>query len=1401
MNETSGTRADISGSNTLSNTGSVGSATGKISNAALFSGSNHLSISDNTALSSGDVDFTLSGWVYMGDKSVSRTIASKYLSSTSQIEYLFWYNQSVDRFQFYVSPSGTGTGTATINADALGSPSINTWYYVVAWHDSVSNTINIQVNNGTVNSSAHSTGVFDGTASFSIGAANNGASALMNGRIDAVGVWKRVLSAGERTSLYNSGNGVETFAPSSPTSLVANGENAQVALSWTAPSSYGSAVSDYIVEYKLSADSSWTTFSDGTSATASAVVTGLTNGASYDFRVSAINSIGTSAVSSTSTATPTLPTVSGSPTSLITIVGDATTSLSWMTPVSNGGSSISDYIVEYKLTSNPSWSTFSDGVSTTTSATVTGLTNSASYDFRVSAVNGIGTSTPSGTSAATPIGLSNSLVGFWNLNETSGTRADSTTGSNLADTGSVGSAAGKINTAANFSGSNYLSVADNARLSMGDIDFTLSGWVYMGDKTDNRTVVSKYDSNGVNQREYLIQYNLVNDRFQFFVSSDGSSGASIFADALGSPSINTWYYVVAWHDSVSNTINIQVNNGTVNSSAYSSGVFNGTAAFALGSASQGISSLMNGRIDAVGVWKRVLNSVDRTTLYNAGSGLEYASLNASPSINIISPSSYQVIQRNGSNQASIAITGTYGGTPTSIEASWNGGVYATIVTSPSGGIFSGTLLNQNAGQGTLTVRFTNDTSISNSKSYVGIGDIFIVAGQSNAMGAGTNNQAYSNPTYKATMFGNDDQWKELVDPLDDYTNQVDLVSRDAPADGATIGGTIYMQIATRFLASQNVPIAFVPAARGATAISQWQPGGNLSDPATLFGSMYRRILAVGGAKAILWIQGETDASNGNSTATYQSQLNTFIDTVYTNQGIRTVVAQIGNRYGGATSANADKIRLAQKNIWATNTNAIQGPTLYDIPTDDGVHYRTDEALTKVGDRFWAAISKYFYGGTDGTGPQLSSATYDSARTTILLNFTDTNLPVTLLSGTGYITVKGNGSAVSISSVSVSGGTATVNLSTAAALPITVSIGSGVYSNYTTPEPALLDSSTYDLPAEFSLDTATTLYDPDITNPSVSLTAPANAATVAGSSVSIIASASDNIGVVGVQFKLDGSNLQSEDTTSPYGIAWDSTTVSDGAYTLSAVVRDAAGNTATASSFSVTVDNTAPVRSAGVPSGTLVFGTTGTNISLSTNETATCKYSTSAATAYGSMTSFSTTANTTHSSSVTGLTNGTSYLYYVKCADAQANTNATDYTISFSVATPTEPSLPPSTPPQQTVVGFIAPRTTIPSCAPGHRFNSNTGAPCPSSAPTIPSTPTSFTRDLYPGMTGPDVTTLQRYLNTNGFIIAPAGPGSPGNETAYFGLATKAALRKLQLANSIRSTGNLGPVTRKVIEGR
>jgi hypothetical protein len=95
---------------------------------------------------------------------------------------------------------------------------------------------------------------------------------------------------------------------------------------------------------------------------------------------------------------------------------------------------------------------------------------------------------------------------------------------------------------------------------------------------------------------------------------------------------------------------------------------------------------------------------------------------------------------------------------------------------------------------------------------------------------------------------------------------------------------------------------------------------------------------------------------------------------------------------------------------------------------------------------------------------------------------------------------------------------------------------------------------------------------DSTPPTVSITAPTTGATVSGSSVSLTANASDNVGVAGVQFKLDGVNLGSEDTTSPYSTTWDTTAATNGSHTLTAVARDVAGNNTTSSSITVTVSN-------------------------------------------------------------------------------------------------------------------------------------------------------------------------------------------------------------------------------------
>ena len=100
----------------------------------------------------------------------------------------------------------------------------------------------------------------------------------------------------------------------------------------------------------------------------------------------------------------------------------------------------------------------------------------------------------------------------------------------------------------------------------------------------------------------------------------------------------------------------------------------------------------------------------------------------------------------------------------------------------------------------------------------------------------------------------------------------------------------------------------------------------------------------------------------------------------------------------------------------------------------------------------------------------------------------------------------------------------------------------------------------------------TLTGGDTTAPAVALTAPANGATISGT-VALRADASDNVGVSNVRFEVDGASIGT-DSTSPYARQWDSTTAPNGAHTITAVARDAAGNEAS-DSRTVTVSNAGP----------------------------------------------------------------------------------------------------------------------------------------------------------------------------------------------------------------------------------
>ena len=105
------------------------------------------------------------------------------------------------------------------------------------------------------------------------------------------------------------------------------------------------------------------------------------------------------------------PTAPGAPTGLAAGTPASTSvPLTWVAPASNGGAAITDYVVQYKASSSGTWLTFADGTSTTASATVTGLTASTAYDFRVAAVNSVGTGSYSSTVSATTAAASTSTT-------------------------------------------------------------------------------------------------------------------------------------------------------------------------------------------------------------------------------------------------------------------------------------------------------------------------------------------------------------------------------------------------------------------------------------------------------------------------------------------------------------------------------------------------------------------------------------------------------------------------------------------------------------------------------------------------------------------------------------------------------------------------------------------------------------------------------------------------------------------------------------------------------------------------------------------------------------------------------------------------------------------------------
>ncbi len=408
---------------------------------------------------------------------------------------------------------------------------------------------------------------------------------------------------------------------------------------------------------------------------------------------------------------------------------------------------------------------------------------------------------------------------------------------------------------------------------------------------------------------------------------------------------------------------------------------------------------------------------------------------AAPRIVVSTPRDYQVVQRTKRGLGTITVRGKGRGFGGPVQVRWGDGAWHTMPRARNGS-FAGSLTAQPAGQATLSVRSARRRHVRATRLHVGIGDIYVIAGQSNASGRSPTLFSCTDPVLRATEFGNDYRWHRLTDPVDSAAGQVDGVSRDAAA------GSVWPLVAQELMKDDPVPVAFVPCARIGSDIARWRRSAAAPDrPSTLYGSMLRRIHAVGGrVRAVLFWQGEADAKKSTPGDVYEVLLRQLGTDLRRDCGAPLVVAQIGDFGPHFDAAAVDTVRLAQARAWG-EANVVAGPVLYDIDLEGIVHFSSPDDVELAAHRWTAAILGGVLGREAGVTPGLERAVWDGDRT---IEIAAGPGAVALTPGlAGGFTVRSGGEEVPLESATTeAGGLVRLVLAAPPAGPLTVSLGQG-----------------------------------------------------------------------------------------------------------------------------------------------------------------------------------------------------------------------------------------------------------------------------------------------------------------------------------------------------------------------
>ena len=258
--------------------------------------------------------------------------------------------------------------------------------------------------------------------------------------------------------------------------------------------------------------------------------------------------------------------------------------------------------------------------------------------------------------------------------------------------------------------------------------------------------------------------------------------------------------------------------------------------------------------------------------------------------------------------------------------------------------------------------------------HIGIGDIYVIAGQSNASGYGKDS-IMDPPSLGVHMRCNNGSWDIATHPINDATGAEDtLTNREMGIPGTTP----YLTFAKRIFEEVGYPVGLLPTALGGSAISHWQKDGKL------YQNMIDKIkLAGGNVKGILWYQGCADTNQIEDAARYYHKFKAFVDNTREALGYQVPIFtfQLNRFIGGEFPHNWGKVREAQRQAHNTIDEVYVLPALQSSMSD-AIH-NSSLANIRLGEMQARLCIAVLYGGRPYFAPNLVQATKKSEKEIVL----------------------------------------------------------------------------------------------------------------------------------------------------------------------------------------------------------------------------------------------------------------------------------------------------------------------------------------------------------------------------------------------------------------------------------